>query len=110
MMDREEAKAFLASILGPEEAAKIEKDAEVNREQTIADARIFFDVFGQGRGAELLEILKHKTIYASTMDRSSAICDADIPLNPGEFMAMREGQNALIRFIERQMKLSQEKI
>ena len=110
MMDKDEGLKFLASILGEEKVEKIKADNEADREQQIADARIFFEVFGTGRGPELLEILKHKTVYASTMERSGAICDADIPLNPGEFMAMREGQNALIRFIERQIKLSQEKI
>lgn len=110
MMNKDEARSFLASILGEEEVAKIETDKEADREQQIADARIFFEVFGTGRGPELLEILKHKTIYASTMNRADAVLDCDIPLNPGEFMAAREGQNALIRFIDRQMKLSQEKI
>lgn len=110
MMNKDEARKFLISLLGEEEVAKIEVENDEDQAQRIEDARIFFDVFGTGRGPELLEILKHKTVYASTMNQAVAITDSDIPLNPGEFMALREGQNALIRFIERQIKLSQEKI
>lgn len=109
-ISKEKLEEFLSGLLSSEEIEEQRQQIEASREQQIADARIFFEVFGEGRGVELLEILKHKTVYASTMERSGAICDADIPLNPGEFMAMREGQNALIRFIERQIKLSQEKI
>lgn len=106
-MSKEEAFKFLSEVLGPEEAAKIAQDDEANREQMIADAQIFFDVFGVGRGPELLELLKHKTVYASVMEQT--IGSLAIPLNPGEFMAMREGQNALVRWIERMVAVSQER-
>ncbi len=107
MMDADKAWEFLESVLGPEETAKIKEQHEDNRIQQIADAQIFFDVFGQGRGPEMLELLKYKTIYLSVME--NGISEASIPLNPGEFMAMREGQNALVRWIERMIKLSQER-
>lgn len=109
-MSRDQAFELLEAVYSPEEIEKLKEEKQADAEQRIADARIFFEVFGNGRGPELLEILKHKTVYASTMSRGSAIIEGDIPLNPGEFMAFREGQNALVRFIERQMKISQETI
>lgn len=99
---------FLAGIIGEEEAVKLEEQGTASREQQIADAQIFFEVFGTGRGPELLELFRHKTVYASVMEQT--IGELQIPLNPGEFMAMREGQNAFVRWIERMIKLSQEKV
>lgn len=107
---RKKAMEFLEGIMTPEEFQKHTEESNEAREQAIADAQIFFDVFMTGRGPEMLEILKYKTVYLSTMNRSQAICEADIPLNPGEFMAGREMQNALIRWIEAQIKLSQERV
>lgn len=101
---------FLTGIMEPDEIEKMHEDQRAARIQEIADAQIFFDVFGTGRGPELLELLKEKTVYASTMNRTSAIIEGDIPLNPGEFMAGREMQNALVRWIEHMVKLSQEKV
>lgn len=109
MMGQKEAEDFLVSMLGHDRVEEIKEEKEADRIQMIADAQIFFDVFGVGRGPEMLELLKHKTIYLSSMDRGGCIIDGDIPLNPGEFMAGREMQNALIRWIERMVRLSQEK-
>lgn len=109
MMDAEKAREFLASVLGEEQAEKALADQAQTREQQIADAQIFFDVFGTGRGPEMLELLKHKTIYVSSADPSACVHDLAISLNPGEFMAGREMQNALIRWIERMVKLAQER-
>lgn len=109
MMDRSEAEEFLRSTIGDEAYENLIGQEKIDRSQQIADAQIFFDVFGTGRGPEMLELLKHKTIFLSIMDRSSAVIDGDIALNPGEFMAGREMQNALIRWIERMVKLSQER-
>lgn len=108
MMDKERAAEFLKGIIGEEETAKVIEEDESQRVQQIADAQIFFDVFGAGRGPELLELFRHKTVYASVMEQT--IGELQIPLNPGEFMAMREGQNAFVRWIERMIKLSQEKV
>lgn len=107
---RKKAEEFLAGIMEPQELEQMQKEGEEARVQQIADAQIFFDVFGTGRGPEMLELLKHKTVYVSTMNREAAIMDGDIPLNPGEFMAGREMQNALVRWIERMVQLSQETI
>lgn len=101
---------FLSSVLSPEEVEAAKVAQEEANEQRIADAQIFFDVFMTGRGPELLEILRHKTVYLSTMDRDNCVIDGNIPLNPGELMAGREMQNALIRFIERQIRIAQEKV
>lgn len=108
-MDQEAAWKFIAGIIGDEEATKLQEEQKEDRALLIQEARIFHDVFGQGRGPELLELLRHKTVYLSTMDRDNAIVDGNISLNPGEFMAGREMQNALVRWIERMLKLSQEK-
>ena len=102
------AEEFLSSILGPEEWAKKKEEAEERNEELKQAARLFYNVFATGDGPQVLEILRHKTIFLSTMDRDGAIIEGNIPLNPGEFMAGREMQNALIRFIERQIKFAQE--
>lgn len=107
---RQKAEEFLQGVMSPEELQEHQEHEQEQREQIIADAQIFYDVFMTGRGPEMLELLKYKTIYLSTMNRASAICDGDIPLNPGEFMAGREMQNALVRWIEAMIKLSQSKV
>lgn len=107
---RKKAMEFLEGVMTPEEVEQHIEEGREQQEQRIADAQIFFDVFATGRGAEMLELLKYKTIYLSTMNRSQAICDGDIPLNPGEFMAGREMQNALIRWIEAQIEIAQQKV
>lgn len=110
-MNEEEFYRHLSAFMSDEEIEEIKEQSIINREQQIADARIFHDVFGTGRGPELLEVLRHKTTYLPAMNRSNALADEiDIPLNPSEFMAFREGQNSIVRFIERQIKLSQETI
>lgn len=107
---KEKFAEFLAGIMAPEEIEQLQADQRQAQIQEIADAQIFYDVFGGGRGPELLELLKAKTVHLSTMNRTAAIMEGDIPLNPGEFMAGREMQNALVRWIERMVKLSQEKV
>lgn len=105
---KQEAEAFLREVYGDEFADDALKQAQENTEKQVEDAAIFFEVFGTGRGLELLEQLKDMTTNISVME--NGVGDIAIPLNPGEFMARREGQNALIRFIEQQINIAKEGI
>lgn len=105
-MGDEKADAFLESILGPEEAAKLRDAQEELKQDQLEAARLFHDVFTNGNGPAVLEILRYKTTRLSVMQ--DTIGAVEIPLNPGEFMAMREGQNALVRFIEGQIEKAKE--
>jgi len=105
-MGDDKANAFLESILGPEEAAKLRDAQEELKQDQLEAARLFHDVFTNGNGPAVLEILRYKTTRISVMN--DAIGSVEIPLNPGEFMAMREGQNALVRFIEGQIERAKE--
>lgn len=99
---------FMAGLAGEEQQQLSEDQIREARRQQIEDAKIFYEVFGQGRGLEILDLLKDRTTRASVMQVTGCIIDGDINLSPGEFMAGREMQNALIRYIERQIMLAQE--
>ena len=64
--------------------------------------RLFHDVFGTGRGPELLELLREKTIELDLMNVSATIGNGDreIPVNPAEWAYHRNGQNSVVRWIE----------
>lgn len=73
----------------------------------LEDARLFFDVFGHGRGPELLEHLRDFTIELSLLQgvgRSPVMLE--IGLSPEQWAFLREGQNSVIRHIEAQLKLA----
>lgn len=83
--------------------AQIEK---YNEEQ-IEAAMDYHAAFTTVAGSVVLEQLKDATIRISTM--RSIITDGDIPLNPSEFMAFREGQNSIIRHIQDMIILATKK-
>jgi len=99
---------FINGLAGEGQQELTAEQIREARRQQIEDAKIYFEVFGQGRGLQLLDILKDRTTRASVMQVTGCIIDGDINLSPGEFMAGREMQNALIRHIEKQIILAQQ--
>lgn len=68
-------------------------------------ARLFYDVFGEGRGPELLERLRDTTIEMPLMSVNGVLgSQPEIGLGPAEWAYYREGQNSVVRFIELQMR------
>lgn len=65
-------------------------------------ARLFFDVFGTGRGPELLELLRVETIEVDLMSASQTIGNhlREVAVNPAEWAYHRNGQNSVVRYIE----------
>lgn len=110
MTEAEALKILESAGFNPQDMQKMKEANDLaaaeNFEKQIEEASIFFDAFSTVAGSEVLEVLKDRTTRLSVMNKSLCIEDGDIPLNPGEFMAYREGQNALIRFIVKQMKLA----
>lgn len=80
-----------------------------HNEETIEAAMDYFAAFTSTAGAVVLEKLKDQTTRISTMNKSMCINDGDIPLNPAEFMAFREGQNSIIRHIQDMIILATKK-
>lgn len=71
-------------------------------------ARLFFDVFQQGRGPELLEYLRRRTIEQPLMVASLTIGNdqRELPVNPSEWAYHRNGQNSVVHFIETMIALA----
>lgn len=80
-----------------------------HNEETIEAAMDYFAAFTSVSGAVVLEKLKDQTTRISTMNKAACINDGDIPLNPAEFMAFREGQNSIIRHIQDMIILATKK-
>lgn len=67
----------------------------------LEQAQLFFDVFRVGRGPELLEHLRTRTIEMPLMVVNGVVGSApEIGLGPAEWAYYREGQNSVIRYIE----------
>jgi hypothetical protein len=84
--------------------AMIEKAAQEQREF----AKLFLDVFGQGRGPELLELLRVHTIELDLFVVSPTIGNAlrEMGVNPSEWAYHRNGQNSVVRWIEQQLQFA----
>lgn len=80
-----------------------------HNEETIEAAMDYFAAFTSTAGSVVLEKLKDQTTRISTMNKAACINDGDIPLNPAEFMAFREGQNSIIRHIQDMIILATKK-
>lgn len=92
-----------------EEKAAQAANQEVNEAVELArmeEARLFFAVFGTGRGPELLDLLRGKTIELPLMDVSGSLVRGEVALSPAEWAYVREGQNSIVREIEAQLKLA----
>lgn len=65
-------------------------------------ARLFFDVFGTGRGPELLELLRSETVALDLFTVSPVIGNhlREMGVNPSEWAYHRNGQNSVVRYIE----------
>lgn len=71
-------------------------------------ARLFYDVFGVGRGPELLELLRSETLDVDLMNITATIGNGsrEIPVNPAEWAYHRNGQNSVVRYLEAMTRLS----
>lgn len=98
---------WLGGILGEEEGSgnPIEDNEAMNKAAQIAyreQARLFYDVFAEGRGPELLAHLRALTIELDLMNVSATIGNGtrEIPVNPAEWAYHRNGQNSVVRYIQ----------
>ncbi len=95
----DEAREAFENNKAMEEAAK-----QIAREK----ARLFHDVFGFGRGPELLELLRSETIELDLMSVSPVIGNhlREMGVSPGEWAYHRNGQNSVVRYIEQQVAIA----
>lgn len=87
----------------------IEKNEEMAKAYALLmreKARLFLDVFGVGRGPELLELLRSETIEVDLMNLSAVIGTGarEVPVNPSEWAYHRNGQNSVVHYIETMMR------
>lgn len=71
-------------------------------------ARLFYDVFGVGRGPELLELLRNETVDLDLMAVSPVVGGhlREMGVNPAEWAYHRNGQNSVVRYLEAMTRLS----
>lgn len=83
-------------------AAMMEAAKRMQREK----ARLFYDVFGQGRGPELLELLRTETVDLDLMSVTPVIGNhlREMGVGPAEWAYHRNGQNSVVRYIETQIR------
>ncbi len=81
--------------------AMLEEAARQRREVS----RLFHDVFGQGRGPELLELMRAYTIELDLFVVSTTIGNAqrEMGINPSDWAYHRNGQNSVVRWIEQEL-------
>lgn len=81
--------------------AMIEAAAQQQRET----AKLFLDVFGQGRGPELLELMRAYTVELDLFVVSPTIGNAqrEMGVNPSHWAYHRNGQNSVVRWIEQEL-------
>lgn len=95
----------------PTDPEALDKAAEEQRrDQAIAQveiARLYHDVFMTGRGPELLDLFRTTFLTAPLMRISHGNpAWPEFPISPAEWAFVREGQNSLIRHIERMIALA----
>jgi hypothetical protein len=101
--------AWLMSQNTPEEREVSAQNEEAMRDARNAareEAQLFADVFQHGRGPELLELLRDRTIEVPLMDVSRSIVRGEVALSPAEWAYVREGQNSVIRHIQDQIRIA----
>lgn len=100
---------YLKKNLSEEEEEAVQENLALTHEHNLKqleDARLFFDVFGHGRGPELLEHLRDCTIELSLLSMTGSTLYTEIGLSPEQWAFLREGQNSLVRYIEKQLKIA----
>lgn len=91
------------------EQANAQNKAQLDafNEKQIEEAADYFAAFTSVSGSVVLEKLKDLTTRLPVMEKR--VGDIAINLNPGEFMAYREGQNSIIRHITDMIILATQK-
>lgn len=74
----------------------MEKEAARNRREV---ARLFYDVFAQGRGPELLDYMQACTTDLDLMNVSGVLGAREIGVTPSDWAYHRNGQNSVVRWI-----------
>ena len=84
---------------------RAEANAAASREEFNSLIR---EVFGQGRGMEVLHHLRNGTIEVPLIDASRAIAAAgSVALTGAEWAYFREGQNSIVRYLEQMVSDAQ---
>ena len=73
-------------------------------------ARLFHDVFGEGRGPELLDLLASETVELDLFSVSRVVGNEtrEMGVNPSEWAYHRNGQNSIVRYIIEQIRIARE--
>ena len=69
-------------------------------------AKLFFDVFDNPRGIELLTMLRDCTIEIPLVRVTGTFGGAEVNMTGAEWAYFREGQNSVVRMIEQQIKIA----
>lgn len=87
-----------AGLPDPKEAN--EELISKHNEAVMKAARMVHAVMSQGRGPELMQYLRDRTIEIPLIKVSNTIGSGEIGLSTGEWAYFREGQNSVIRHLE----------
>lgn len=87
---------------GREALEENEAMLEAARRALREKARLFYDVFGVGRGPELLELLREETIDLDLMAVGPVIGGhlREMGVSPADWAYHRNGQNSVVRYLE----------
>jgi len=72
----------------------------------IEDAKLFHDVFANGRGPEMLEWLRNHTIEIPLMSFSGTFGGGEVSLSTSDWAFFRTGQNSVTHLIEHQIRVA----
>lgn len=83
-----------------------EKMLQDAAQQRMEVAKLFYDVFAQGRGPELLEHMRAFTIDLDLFAVSPVIGNEhrEMGVGPSEWAYHRNGQNSVVRWIEQNLQ------
>jgi len=81
---------------------EIDANIAAIRDDQIKMAGTFHRLFNSTDGQTVLALLKNETNQSCLS--GNILMDGDSNVNPAEFMFIREGQNSVVRFIDKMLK------